>query len=218
MTSFRIQIIHIIQIYRGTTSYFFCWLCYSFHSYVFISLSIAKIAEISRPFLKTQFQSCFCTPKNLWLHCKSRYTKWMIITGLYPGDHNIIANQFADVGASDGGKMYFDRANEHYTGLHKWWNANEPIWASASKAGLNFSTFLWSRYHHLPWHTIPKVWFLPNLTFLFFFKDVTLNGSMWRQKSPSFAKTFTKRMNPRHCKSILKWPKFISRKKWRMLQ
>jgi len=71
----------------------------------------------------------------------------MIITGLYPGDHNIIANQFADVdsGNKDNGKMYFDKANEHYTGLHKWWNANEPIWASASKAGLNFSTFLWSR-------------------------------------------------------------------------
>jgi len=73
------------------------------------------------------------------------FPAWQTInTGLYPGDHNIIANQFADVGASDG-KMYFDRANEHYTGLHKWWNANEPIWASASKAGLNFSTFLWSR-------------------------------------------------------------------------
>ena len=75
----------------------------------------------------------------------------MIITGLYPGDHNIIANQFADVdsGNKDNGKMYFDKANEHYTGLHKWWNANEPIWASASKAGLNFSTFLWSRYYYL---------------------------------------------------------------------
>ena len=70
-----------------------------------------------------------------------------LITGLYPGDHNIIGNQFADVDPNvDNGKMYFDKANEHYTGLHKWWHSNEPIWASASKAGLNFSTFLWSRY------------------------------------------------------------------------
>ena len=70
----------------------------------------------------------------------------MIITGLYPGDHNIIADQFADVDRDvDNGKMYFDKANEQYTGQLKWWNSNEPIWASASKAGLNFSTFLWSR-------------------------------------------------------------------------
>ena len=56
------------------------------------------------------------------------------------------------------------------------------------------------------------------LTKVFPSKGVTLNGSMWRQKSPSFARTFTKRTSPRHCKSILKWPSFISRIDWQMLQ
>ena len=68
-----------------------------------------------------------------------------MITGLYPGDHNIIADQFADTEADDSNGKYFDKANEESTGLPKWWQYNEPIWASASKAGLNFSTFLWSR-------------------------------------------------------------------------
>lgn len=40
---------------------------------------------------------------------------------------------------------FFDKGDEQSTGLHKWWQQNEPIWATASKAGLNFSTFLWSR-------------------------------------------------------------------------
>ena len=63
---------------------------------------------------------------------------------MYPGDHNIIADQFADYEAEDNGK-YFDKENEETTGLPKWWQSHEPIWATASKAGLNFSTFLWSR-------------------------------------------------------------------------
>lgn len=29
--------------------------------------------------------------------------------------------------------------------MPKWWQSNEPLWATANKAGLNFSTFLWSR-------------------------------------------------------------------------
>ena len=65
---------------------------------------------------------------------------------MYPGGHNIIANQFADHGPEvDHNGKYFDKGNVETTGLPKWWQYHEPIWATASKAGLNFSTFLWSR-------------------------------------------------------------------------
>ena len=64
---------------------------------------------------------------------------------MYPGVHNIIADQFADENSQREDKKYFDKANEDTTGHVKWWHANEPIWATANKAGLNFSTFLWSR-------------------------------------------------------------------------
>ena len=77
-----------------------------------------------------------------------------MFSGLYPGDHNIIANQFADENSSD--KKYFDKNNEETTGHLKWWHNNEPIWATANKNHKNFSTFLWSRcdvaYHDR--HTI----------------------------------------------------------------
>ena len=77
-----------------------------------------------------------------------------MFAGLYPGDHNIIANQFADENSPD--KKYFDKNNEETTGHLKWWHNNEPIWATANKNHKNFSTFLWSRcdvaYHDR--HTI----------------------------------------------------------------
>lgn len=67
-----------------------------------------------------------------------------IFSGLYPGDHDIIANHFIDPDAV-GGRKYFVKENSESTGLPKWWQNYEPIWATASKAGLNFSTYLWSR-------------------------------------------------------------------------
>ena len=87
-----------------------------------------------------------------------------MFSGLYPGDHNIIANQFADENSSD--KKYFDKNNEDTTGHLKWWHNNEPIWATANKNHKNFSTFLWSRcdvaYHDR--HTIG-----PSVSFYFDF-------------------------------------------------
>ena len=42
------------------------------------------------------------------------------ITGLYPGTHNIIADQFID----NEEKNYFDKTNEQSTGQLKWYGIN----------------------------------------------------------------------------------------------
>ena len=42
------------------------------------------------------------------------------ITGLYPGTHNIIADQFID----NEEKNYFDKSNEQSTGQLKWYGIN----------------------------------------------------------------------------------------------
>jgi len=78
------------------------------------------------------------------------FPAWQTInTGLYPGTHNIIADQFVD----NEEKNYFDKSNEQSTGQLKWWAENKPIWASASQAGLNFSTMSWSRCD-IPWNDV----------------------------------------------------------------
>ena len=70
----------------------------------------------------------------------------ILSTGLYPGNHNIIANQFTDEKADrTDNRKFFDKNNEETTGHIKWWHGSEPIWATANKNGKNFSTFLWSR-------------------------------------------------------------------------
>ena len=51
---------------------------------------------------------------------------------MYPGHHNIIADQFADeVERNEMNARYFDKTNEPTTGHLKWWADNKPIWASA---------------------------------------------------------------------------------------
>ena len=59
------------------------------------------------------------------------YCNKLQITGLYPGHHNIIADQFADEERSEMNARYFDKTNEPTTGHLKWWADNKPIWASA---------------------------------------------------------------------------------------
>ena len=45
------------------------------------------------------------------------------LSGLYPGSHNIIANQFIDEKAnSNDNRGFFDKNNEESTGHTKWWH------------------------------------------------------------------------------------------------
>lgn len=69
------------------------------------------------------------------------YPDWTtLVTGLYAESHGIVGNYFYD--AED--KSNFSLFAPNSTGLKKWWSA-EPIWATATKAGIKTANILWSR-------------------------------------------------------------------------
>jgi len=69
------------------------------------------------------------------------YPTWTTLsTGLYAENHNIIGNYFYD--PQD--KTKFSLFDAETTGKRKWWNS-EPLWISATKAGLKAALYLWSR-------------------------------------------------------------------------
>ncbi len=81
-----------------------------------------------------------------------------ITTGMYPGDHGIIGNQFFDPSTPQAGSRgespnnrlsrptaYFDHNDERSTGEVRWWERAKPIWATAMEQGINFTTLLWGR-------------------------------------------------------------------------
>ena len=60
-----------------------------------------------------------------------------IVTGLYPGNHGIIAN-----------RIYDDEADEFYTlgngaALDGKWYQGEPVWVTAERQGVKTATFFW---------------------------------------------------------------------------
>ncbi|KAL7643381.1 UNVERIFIED_CONTAM: hypothetical protein RMT77_006673 [Armadillidium vulgare] len=63
-----------------------------------------------------------------------------LVTGLYAESHGVVGNYFYD--PSD--KSSFLLFNANSTGQKKWWNA-EPIWTTATKAGIRTANILWSR-------------------------------------------------------------------------
>lgn len=89
------------------------------------------------------------------------FPAWQTInTGLYPGDHGIIGNQFADINVvpdyQNPNGRFFDHMDERTTHHLKWWSKVEPIWATGHKQGLKFATFLWGRCD-VPWHGVQTI-------------------------------------------------------------
>ena len=61
---------------------------------------------------------------------------WTLVTGLYPDHHGITANKFEDPARP--GETFTMASDDPY-----WWNAAEPIWVTAEKAGIRTATMFW---------------------------------------------------------------------------
>lgn len=61
---------------------------------------------------------------------------WTLVTGMVPDHHGIIANSFTDP-AHPG--QHFTMASDQPF----WWNASEPLWVTAEKAGIPTATMFW---------------------------------------------------------------------------
>uniref|UniRef100_A0A2P2HXN9 Ectonucleotide pyrophosphatase/phosphodiesterase family member 6 n=1 Tax=Hirondellea gigas TaxID=1518452 RepID=A0A2P2HXN9_9CRUS len=86
------------------------------------------------------------------LHPSLSYPSWTALaTGLYAESHGIIGNYFYDPVDKD----YFALFDADSTGKKKWWTA-EPIWTTATKAGLRVAAYLWSRCDIVYDHVLPE--------------------------------------------------------------
>lgn len=63
---------------------------------------------------------------------------YSIVTGLYPGNHGIVANYIYDRARND----TFTISNKRKVGDGRWWGG-EPIWVTAHKAGLRSASMFW---------------------------------------------------------------------------
>lgn len=61
---------------------------------------------------------------------------WTIVTGLRPDRHGIVANSFIDPARP--GETFTMASDDPF-----WWNAAEPIWVIAEKAGIRTATMFW---------------------------------------------------------------------------
>ncbi|TMM49853.1 ectonucleotide pyrophosphatase/phosphodiesterase [Qipengyuania marisflavi] len=61
---------------------------------------------------------------------------WTIVTGQYPDHHGIVANSFVDPARTDE-KFTMANTDPFY------WNAAEPIWVTAEKAGIRSAAMFW---------------------------------------------------------------------------
>jgi len=61
---------------------------------------------------------------------------WTLVTGLVPDRHGIVANRMEDPSRPD---QIFTMASEDPF----WWNAAEPIWVAAERAGIRTATMFW---------------------------------------------------------------------------
>ncbi|KAJ2725907.1 hypothetical protein GGI07_000952 [Coemansia sp. Benny D115] len=64
---------------------------------------------------------------------------YTIVTGLYPGSHGIVSNEFYDSQLNDT-FVYKDATKNVQT---KWWEGGEPIWVTAEKQGLRAGIDMW---------------------------------------------------------------------------
>lgn len=61
---------------------------------------------------------------------------WTIVTGKVPDHHGITANNMED--AARPGELFTMASDDPF-----WWNAAEPIWVTAEKAGIRTATMFW---------------------------------------------------------------------------
>ncbi len=61
---------------------------------------------------------------------------WTLVTGVVPDRHGIVANGFLD--PAHPGERFTMSSEQPY-----WWNAAEPIWVTAEKAGIPTATMFW---------------------------------------------------------------------------
>jgi predicted AlkP superfamily pyrophosphatase or phosphodiesterase len=63
---------------------------------------------------------------------------YTIVTGVHPGRHGIVGNNFVD--ASDGARFRFSDSTS--ARQSRWWGA-EPIWVTAERQGVRSASFFW---------------------------------------------------------------------------
>jgi predicted AlkP superfamily pyrophosphatase or phosphodiesterase len=61
---------------------------------------------------------------------------WTLVTGLVPDHHGIVSNNMEDVARP--GEKFTMSTDDPF-----WWNAAEPIWVEAEKAGIRSATMFW---------------------------------------------------------------------------
>lgn len=61
---------------------------------------------------------------------------WTLVTGLRPDRHGIVANRFEDPSRPD--EVFTMASDDPF-----WWNAAEPIWVDAERAGIRTGTQFW---------------------------------------------------------------------------
>ncbi|WP_242095222.1 ectonucleotide pyrophosphatase/phosphodiesterase [Sphingomonas sp. CROZ-RG-20F-R02-07] len=61
---------------------------------------------------------------------------WTLVTGLVPDHHGIVGNRMEDVRRP--GTVFTMATDDPF-----WWNAAEPIWVTAKRAGIRTATMLW---------------------------------------------------------------------------
>lgn len=61
---------------------------------------------------------------------------WSLVTGLYPDRHGIVANRMEDPARP--GETFTMASDDPF-----WWNAAEPIWLDAERAGIRTATQFW---------------------------------------------------------------------------
>lgn len=61
---------------------------------------------------------------------------WTLVTGMVPDRHGIVANSFEDPARP--GETFTMASDDPF-----WWNAAEPIWVTAEKAGVRTGTVFW---------------------------------------------------------------------------
>ena len=75
-------------------------------------------------------------PMNPAFPSKTFPNHWTLVTGLTPDHHGIVANKMEDVARP--GETFTMETDDPF-----WWNAAEPIWVTAERAGVRTATAFW---------------------------------------------------------------------------
>lgn len=79
---------------------------------------------------------------------------YSVVTGLYPGHHGIISNNMRDPRWPE----VFGLGNRAEVENPRWWGG-EPIWVTASKAGIRTAVYFWPGSEAPVQGTQPDIWF-----------------------------------------------------------